>query len=288
MKFANAIIMVALSAGAAVAGPSNGLFRATTDRVNLRARPQPNAEVVGQVASGTVVNVRRLEGDWAQVVPPTNVGVWVKAEFVKDGVVTTDRLIVRGGPGSTFREIGTIPRGTRLLALETRGDWLKCQSPDGVTVWVSATLIAPVQRVVAPKPVIVPQAPPVAAAGTAAVVHAYGGPGSVVLPPGLTREELAAVLGQGTVADYQGTVDHVPIAFLHCSSYRLVAQDNHGRATTVCYLRGNDEQMPSFMGRRLAVRGREFWLKAEKAPLLYLDEAKPLVDPPGQVSVMAP
>lgn len=282
MTFTRTILLVALSAGAALAAPSNGLFRATADRVNLRARPIPDADVVGQVATGAVVDVRRMEGDWAQVVPPTNVGVWVNASFVKQGVVTTDRLLVRGGPGSTFREIGAVRRGTRLVPLETRGDWLKCQPPEGVTVWVSVALIAPVPVPVAPKAAISPQAAPVVTpvvvTVTTTVWRGDSGPGTAVLPPGLLRQDLAMVMGQGSTAQYQGTVDRVPIAFLHCSSYRLVSQEG-GRATTLCYLRGNDEQMPSFMGRRLSVSGREFWLKAEKAPLLYLDEVKPLVDP---------
>ena len=285
MNVKKTILLIIASAGVAVAGPSNGMFRVTTDRVNLRVRPVPDAEVVGQVATGTVVNVRRVEGDWAQIVPPTNIGVWVKATLVKDGVVTNDRVSVRGGPGTTFRDIGTVHRGTRLTALETRGDWLKCQPPEGVSLWISVALIVPVSPAVAPKPVLmsqaVPVAAPVAAPVTSVMPRGESGPGSTVLPPGLARQELAMVMGQGSIADYQGTVDRVPISFLHCSSYRLVVTDG-GRTRTVCYLRGNDEQMPSFMGRRLAVRGREFWLKAEKVPLLYLDEVKPIVDQPAR------
>ena len=115
---------------------------------------------------------------------------------------------------------------------------------------------------------------------TTTVQRADAGPGTAVLPPGLIREELAEVLGQGGVAERQGLVDRVPIAFLHCSSYRLVSLEG-GRVTTVCYLRGNDEQMPSFMGRRLSVRGKVYWLKGENAPLLYPDEVKPLVEEPS-------
>ncbi len=289
MRFTKTIAVVVLSAGAALAEPSNGLFRVTSDRVNLRARPVPDAEVVGQVAAGTVLDVRRIDGAWAQVVPPTNVGVWVNAAFVKEGLVATDRLLVRGGPGATFRDIGTVRRGTRLVPLETRGEWLKCQPPDGVTAWVSTALVARVAPVVvaartAALQELAAEVASVATSGVvvaaAAVPPAEAGPGTAVLPPGLIREELAAVLGQGGVAERQGLVDRVPIAFLHCSSYRLVSLDG-GRVTTVCYLRGNDEQMPSFMGRRLSVRGKVYWLKGENAPLLYPEEVKPLADEPA-------
>jgi len=247
------------------------------------------------MAAGTVVDVRRVEGDWAQVVPPTNIGVWVNAAFVKNGVVATDRLIVRGGPGATFRDIGTARRGARLVPLETVGEWLKCQPPDGVTLWVSLPLIAPVPPVVvvdrtAALQQLAAEVASVATSGvevvaaTNAAPRVDSGPGTAVLPPGLVREELASVLGQGAVVERQGKVDRVPLAFLHCASYRLVSLDG-GRVTTVCYLRGNDEQMPSLMGRRLSVRGKEYWLKAEKAPLLYPDEVKPLVDEPAATPV---
>ncbi len=284
MKRTHVAIAVAMAVGTAFGGVSNGLFRVTADRVNLRAKPTPDAEVVGQVSSEAVVRVQRTDGEWAQIAPPTNLGVWVNAAFVRDSVVAADRLLVRAGPGAAFREIGVARRGDRLDSIETRGEWIKCQAPTDVTVWVSASLLAPAEAAVpAPEPAV-PQAaqlePAVGiAAATGTPVGVASGPGSAELPAGLSRESLAAVLGQGGIVERQGTVDRVPAAFLHCSSYRLVVEEA-GRVVTVCYLRGNDEQMPSLLGRRFSMRGRAYWLKAEPVPLLFPIEIKPLADQP--------
>lgn len=263
-----------MAVGIAMAGPSNGLFRVTADRVNLRARPSGEAEVVGQVQAESLVDVRCVDGEWACIAAPTNLSVWVSAAFVRKGVVTADRVLMRAGPGSTFRDIGALARGETLDVLETRGEWLRCRAPAEAAVWVSMALLAPAasaQSSVAPTAAetrtVTVELPPVAAN--------TNGPGTAVLPAGLMREELALVIGQGAVVERQGLVDRVPLAFLHCASYRLVSEED-GRPTTVCYLRGNETQMPSLVGRRLAVRGRLYWLKAEKAPLLYPDEIKPL------------
>lgn len=269
-------MVLVLAAGSAGAGPSNGAFRVTADRVNLRARPVRDAEVLAQVGAGTCVEVRALDGEWAQVAVPTNIGVWVSAAFVKAGRVDADRLLVRDGPGANFRDVGVMTRGEPVAALERHGDWIRCSAPSGAVAWVSATFLAPCvpPPAAAGEPAPAQDVPQAASAdtGTAAVVQ---GPGTVGLPAGLHREELAQELAQGSVAEVQGTVDRVPLAFLHCAAYRLVAADG-ARLYTVCYLRGNDEQMPSLVGRSLQVRGREYRLKAEKAPLVYPDEIKPL------------
>jgi hypothetical protein len=233
------------------------------------------------VDAGTLVTVRRTDGEWAQVAMPTNAGVWVNAAFIKDGMVTADRLLVRSGPGATFRDIGSVCRGETLVTLETRGEWIRCRPPADTAVWITLVLLAPVTPEPLAPPGVETPAPAMVVETVGGTTNVAGsGPGTVVLPAGLIREELAAVLGQGATVERQGTVDRVPVAFIHCSPYRLVTTED-GRSTTVCFLRGNDEQMPSLVGRRLQVRGREFWLRAETYPLLFPDEIKPLADEPA-------
>jgi hypothetical protein len=55
--------------------------------------------------------------------------------------------------------------------------------------------------------------------------------------------------------------------------YRLVDEDNGSRVTT-CYVRGRDAEIVEFMGKRVRVKGRGWWLRGEKSPLLYPDEVK--------------
>jgi hypothetical protein len=43
----------------------------------------------------------------------------------------------------------------------------------------------------------------------------------------------------------------------------------------ICYVRGNNVQMNSLLGRRLLIRGREYWVQGAKYPVVIPDEIIP-------------
>jgi hypothetical protein len=51
---------------------------------------------------------------------------------------------LREGPGTNYKNVGSIKKGTSLGLLEERGDWLRVRLPNGKEVWVSkqATMLA--------------------------------------------------------------------------------------------------------------------------------------------------
>jgi SH3-like domain-containing protein len=242
------------------------------DRVNLRARPAAEAEVVAQASEGDRLTATRVEGDWAGVLAPTNAAVWIKGQFVKDGVIQGERINLRSGPGVSFRPLGVVDKGARVAVMETRGDWVRVTPPANLVVWVNRALVEGVPGVAA--------AGAASVAGGAAPDQALGeapvtGPALArELPAGLTRDDLAAVLGQGAMMSRTGTVERVPLAFFRGVDFRLVDMRD-GSRMTVCFLKGNDEQMPSLAGRRFSVTGREYWLKSARRPVLYLETLKP-------------
>ena len=59
--------------------------------------------------------------------------------------------------------------------------------------------------------------------------------------------------------------------------YRLV-DVRDGTKVTVCFLEGNDGQMPSLVGRRLSVKGREYWLKNQRYAVIYPELITPTVN----------
>ncbi len=44
---------------------------------------------------------------------------------------------LRGGPGTNYKIIGNVKKGTSLRVFETRGDWLRVRFEDGTEAWVS-------------------------------------------------------------------------------------------------------------------------------------------------------
>jgi len=259
---------------AAAAEPTNFQVRVVADNVNLRVRPDAGTEVVSQVREGQLLTVIRVEGDWLGILAPTNTGLWIKKQFVKDGVVKGDKIRLRSGPGISYRDVGTVAQGAVLTELETHGEWLKVAAPADLMLWVSRTVVQPFDGGALPASGQ-PQEQP--GAGVEKVAVSTNVPLSRELPAGLTRDDLAPVLGQGTMVERSGMVERVPLAFFRGMDYRLVTMRNQEKVT-LCYLRGNESQMPSLVDRRLTVKGREYWLNNQRYAVIYPELITPLTE----------
>lgn len=54
----------------------------TGDRVNIRARPNATAAILGQLAKGTLVRVTGQDQGWLKIEPPESAHGWVAAQFL--------------------------------------------------------------------------------------------------------------------------------------------------------------------------------------------------------------
>ena len=81
------------------------------EHVNLRAKPESTAEVVGQAASGDVLSVKSVATDWIEVSPPDSVELWVHKDFIADGKSSVAKLNVRAGPGVNYNIVGNLDKG---------------------------------------------------------------------------------------------------------------------------------------------------------------------------------
>lgn len=271
MKWLAVAGFVAVAAGMALAGQD---ARVLADRVNLRALPLDNAEVAGQANQGDSLAVLRQEGDWVEVQAPTNVAVWIKGEFINDGVLKADKVNVRSGPGLSYRPVGTLRGGTAVQIREARGEWTGIVPPAGISLWVKTQFLQMPGASPAP-----PATATLTFSGT--VVASTPTPSQVVmnvtrdLPEGVRVEQLAPVLGQGAVIERQGVAGRVPMAMFRGVEYRLV-DGVEGKKVTVAYVRGRDAEIAALLGQRVAAKGRGWWLNGERCPLLYPDTLAPV------------
>ena len=119
------------------------------DRSNVRSRPSMNAEVVAQLHKGDTVDVlerksvteRSKSMEWLRVTLPPTAKCYVSAKHVTDGVVNTDNLNVRCGPGSNYRDIGKLPKGTKVEVVETTGEWTQIKPTPHCTGWIATELV---------------------------------------------------------------------------------------------------------------------------------------------------
>ena len=295
-------IGILLAAGA-VRGPAADVSATIAgDRVNLRARPTLQAEVVGQVNDGDRIVVRSFSNDWAEVAPPAGIEFCVHRDFVKDGRVQVSKLQVRAGPGINYSKVGMMVKGDAVRVIGEFGEWLKIAPPPGCSLWVTRSMV----KLPEPKAAVAAKPAVVAAATTTVVVAA--GPKPVAVPPSVppavpapvrpavpapvappsavasvtpaaavayTPDDLrlAPVDNQGAVVMREGRVRTTVLVLGRPSRYHLV--DEAG-GETVCYLRGNDAQLRTFVDRRLRIRGRQFWVQGNRHPVVVVDQIAPI------------
>ena len=121
------------------------------DKLNIRAQAKGNAETVVQLNKGdrvTILDRKTSAGDkdkrsttWLKIALPDKATVWIKSEFVKDGVVTADKVNVRSGAGVNFSIVGLVHRGDKVQAVRTLADWSEIRPTASCFGWVSSEYI---------------------------------------------------------------------------------------------------------------------------------------------------
>jgi hypothetical protein len=71
--------------------------------------------------------------------------------------IVWDSVNLRKGPGTSYKIVGTIKKGTSLKILEVNGGWLRVQLEDGSTAWVSKLATSEAPKASSPPP---PPPPP--------------------------------------------------------------------------------------------------------------------------------
>ena len=66
--------------------------------------------------------------------------------------VVWDSVNLRKGPGTSYKVVGNVKKGTSLKILEVNGDWLRVRLEDGNTAWVSKLATSEAPRPPSPPP----------------------------------------------------------------------------------------------------------------------------------------
>ena len=276
--------------------------RVVANRVNLRAGPSANAEVVTQTDKGVVLFAGVTNGEWLAVTPPSSVDLCIHSELVKDGVVSASKAMVRGGPGINYRAVGTLRKGDAVNVRNTAGDWLKIEPPAGCVLWISRQYVEPLEGVVeaarpaaqpppgsaTPPPAPLPsplEATPVPkpplpeigpalkpAQATAPVVS----PVETRAPPQerapwtswLDPKSLAPSKAQGQEVTVSGVLRRALLVWRRPSRYCIVNYNANGVAIMSCYIAANQSQLEGLKGRHMTVYGREYWVQGVRHPVI--------------------
>ena len=234
-----------------------GTLRA--DRVNVRARADKKAEVVTQLNKGDTVIVIERIGEWVKVQPPEKAKCYVSSKLVKDGVVTTDNVNVRSGPGTNFKDIGKLAKGEKVEVVKTTGEWTQIKPTEKCAVFIAAEFIE-ISTPLPPPPVVT----------TTEVMPAPVTTTVPVIPQPPVKPVEAEVRMQYLVKDgFFQTVSEANAP----AKYELMTQDVGGRQYRMDFLdmAGVDKNLARYEGKQVRVFGNERWRKGDRYPVMIVD-----------------
>ncbi|MFZ5564472.1 MAG: SH3 domain-containing protein, partial [Thermodesulfobacteriota bacterium] len=206
-------------AAAAVTVPAVAMIRSTVDVLNMRSVPDVKGSTVGRVMPGETATVLETRGDWLKIQKPDGVTGYVAREYTQviseagasaavataTAIVaapvtmirsTADVLNMRSVPAVKGSKVGRLMPGETATVLETRGDWLKIQKPDGVTGYVAREYTE-----------AVPQTPPVMEDIEAPVPQ----PASIIPPVSVKPEPVETVASTPGVQKIRSTSESLSI-----------------------------------------------------------------------------
>ena len=105
-----------------------GVYRVTTDTLNVRKGPGTSYDIVGKVTKGEVFTIVEVNGDWGYL--KSGAG-WIHLGYTEPvntyacGVyrITADTLNIYSGPGSNNSVVGTVTKGEAFTIVEVNGNW---------------------------------------------------------------------------------------------------------------------------------------------------------------------
>jgi uncharacterized protein YgiM (DUF1202 family) len=146
--------------------------------VNLRGKAAFTGETLGHLQKGDMVTVleqitlshpkKDEPAEWAQIVMPTSVPVWVGGDFIDSDTKTIKarRVNLRGGPGENYSVVGRLEKGAVIKEVKTEKGWVAIEPPTNAYAYVAAEFLE-----IQPAPALAATPPPPAAAPEPQVVN---------------------------------------------------------------------------------------------------------------------
>ena len=103
------------------------LFKPEKETAPASVTPSPSASTL------QFTNATDAEADTVGINAPaweTDPGAVIPA------IVEVPKIAVRAGPGTSYKEIGTVVEGDRVPIVDTQGDWYRINLPDGRVGWI--------------------------------------------------------------------------------------------------------------------------------------------------------
>ena len=272
--------------------------RVLKDRVNVRAGASTSKEVLFQVNSGESLEATGRQAEWIQIVVPERVSVWVYSQFVDGSTIKTDKVNLRAGANINYTRVGQLNKGDTVHVISRKEKWTEISAPPVTRAWIHESLLEllgpehdkpdhtpdqadlPVPGTTAPTTI-----PEIHKPETNQVVQVEEQPQPLPLkyaksdtgvPVKLEEMGLVPMEGQAKVETMTGKLRWTSDLLIKRPSELRLARTEAGRSVTSCYVFAERSQMESLIGRQLEIRGKVYWLRGVRYPVLVPDVVTPL------------
>jgi uncharacterized protein YgiM (DUF1202 family) len=235
---------------------------------NVRSRPSLHSEVVTQLHKGEAVDLLEHKTvsepksmEWLRIALPASAKCYVSAKHLTDGAADVENLNVRCGPGSSYRDVGKLPKGAKVEVVEKKGEWVQIKPTAECSGWIAAELV---EVVAAPAPVAVPAAAP-SASSTEIVTPAVAAPPAPAISVVNTDPDVLV-----TYAVKDGYVRSVnePDAL---ASFELRTAEVDRLSYRMAYLEASEMNLKKFEGKHVRVVGNQRWRKGDRYAVIAVE-----------------
>ena len=251
-----------------------------TQRVNVRAGPSINYNVVATLSLGDPVEPRGEEiQEWMKIAPPPSAYLWISREFLEipagnaADAKKAEKSAENAEKSGKTAEISekTAENGADEAAptekkAKKRKKKAEAEKPtaDAAAAALGASL---------PTPIVSPSVPE----------KPDSAPREIPVPPPANLK-LIPLEGQGRITEVEGELRAAPLINEAPTRYRVVRwQEN--RWQILCHVYGEATKFRSLQDQRVRMKGREYWIQGAAAPVLVPDQVQEIPaegDPVGQ------
>lgn len=231
------------------------------NRVNLRAGPSINYNVVATLSLGDQVEPRGEEmQEWLKVAPPPSAHVWISREYVEilsGEAAAVEKPAAPAPTEETFADKPAQPASAEPNKAEKSAKKRKSKAKTDAA-GVPPAGPAPSDASM-PTPIVSPSVPESQAAAREIPVPAPANLKLIPLP------------GQGQLSEFAGELRAAPLINEAPTRYRVVRWEDN-RWQILCHVYGEAAKFRSLQDKRVAVKGRVYWIQGAAAPVLVPDQ----------------
>ena len=242
---------------------TSGAGKVLKDNVNVRTRPDKNAEILVQLKKGDAVDVKERKNDWLCIVAPAHAKCFVSAKLLKAGVAISDAVNVRGGPSLNFKDIGKLSKGEKVDVIETKADWAQIKPTPHCVGWIAADLVEILPPTPAPAPIQIIDNTPLPVPAPAPLPSATPAPAPLKVADLSDEVHIQFVVVDGYLA-----IVNDPNA---PGTYALMTENIMGREYVNAYLDAPLTDLARFAGKHVRVIGNQRWKRSDRYPVITVE-----------------